>query len=274
RYGPTCLCLASSTRTYNYLTHHCDDVDECRLARPQCSHRCVNGDGHYRCECDEGYKKDDTRNEIKFLKVKSKQLVTVATGIKQVLVGLGLEDPGDISIDWLGGNFYFSDAKRRSISACRLDGAVCTDVPTHAKHPKKMYWADWFTHAVIMSANMDGSNAEVLVDNLDTFASVYFMYWADWFSHAVIMSDNMDGSNAEVLVDNLDTFASVYFMYWADWFSHAVIMSANMDGSNAEVLVDNLDTFASGLSVDVPNERLYYVDKTVKVVMIKEKAVY
>lgn len=63
-------------------------------------------------------------------------------------------------------------------------------------------------------------------------------------------------------------------MFWADWFNQAVIMSANMDGTNPEVLVDNLDTFATGLAVDVPNERLYYVDKTVKVVMIKEKTVY
>lgn len=63
-------------------------------------------------------------------------------------------------------------------------------------------------------------------------------------------------------------------MYWADWNRRAVIMSARMDGSHPDVLVDNMDVFATGLAIDAPNGRLYYVDKTVKVVMLNGKHVY
>ncbi|KAJ8710323.1 hypothetical protein PYW07_009689 [Mythimna separata] len=182
RYGPTCLCIPSlSLRQYNYVTKKCDDVNECLQERPVCSHMCVNADGHFICECDHGYRSDEfgylcyandpeamlffsTRNDIRYLKIKSKQMVTVAAGIKQahgvsfdgtyiywveaaqghqsifkaqlddvkdtkqVLVGLGLEDPGDIAIDYLGGNIYFSDAERGIISACRADASICTSI--------------------------------------------------------------------------------------------------------------------------------------------------
>ncbi|XP_063897471.1 vitellogenin receptor [Helicoverpa armigera] len=263
RFGPTCLCLPSvSMRQYNYVTKQCDDVNECLLERPHCSHTCVNADGHYTCNCDPGYTKDEygylcyaagpeamlffsTRNDIRYLKIKSKQMVTVATGMKQahgvsfdgtyiywvesaqghqsifkaqlddvkdtkqVLVGLGLEDPGDIAVDYLGGNIYFSDAERGIISACRADGSICTTIKTESKHPRFV---------------------------------------------------TLDARNGK--------------MYWADWHQRAVIMSARMDGSRPDVLVDNMEMFATGLAIDAPNGRLYFVDKTVKVVMINGKHVY
>ncbi|PZC70778.1 hypothetical protein B5X24_HaOG214931 [Helicoverpa armigera] len=186
-----------------------------------------------------------TRNDIRYLKIKSKQMVTVATGMKQahgvsfdgtyiywvesaqghqsifkaqlddvkdtkqVLVGLGLEDPGDIAVDYLGGNIYFSDAERGIISACRADGSICTTIKTESKHPRFV---------------------------------------------------TLDARNGK--------------MYWADWHQRAIIMSARMDGSRPDVLVDNMEMFATGLAIDAPNGRLYFVDKTVKVVMINGKHVY
>lgn len=53
-----------------------------------------------------------------------------------MLVGLGLEEPGDIAVDYLGGNIYFSDAERGIISACRQDGSICTTINTDTKHPR------------------------------------------------------------------------------------------------------------------------------------------
>ncbi|KAJ8710322.1 hypothetical protein PYW07_009688 [Mythimna separata] len=126
-----------------------------------------------------------------------------------VLVGLGLEDPGDIAIDYLGGNIYFSDAERGIISACRADGSICTTINTDTKHPRFV---------------------------------------------------TLDVRNGK--------------MYWSDWHGHGVIMSSRMDGSHPDVLVDRLDGFASGLAIDPPNGRLYFVDKTIKVVMIEGQHVY
>ena len=63
-------------------------------------------------------------------------------------------------------------------------------------------------------------------------------------------------------------------MYWSDYHGRAVIMSARMDGSRPDVLVDRMDVFATGLAIDAPNGRLYFVDRTVKVVLIEGKHVY
>nr|XP_037873820.1 vitellogenin receptor isoform X35 [Bombyx mori] len=263
RAGPTCECLNHlNLRRYNTSTGACDDIDECALARPQCSHYCVNADGHFTCECADGYFKDElkylcyatgpepllfysTRNEIKYLKVKSKEVVTLATGIKkahgvtsngiyvywvetaeghqaivkahiddventrQVIVGLGLEDPGDIAIDFMARHIYFGDAERGLIFVCYDSGFKCFTLKADTKHPK------------------------------------------------FITLDPVHGK-----------------MYWADWHSRPVIMRAKMDGSSSEVLVESMTSFASGLALDVPNDRLYFVDKTIKVVLLSTKVVY
>lgn len=59
RTGPRCSCRYSPTlQTYNTTTQLCDDIDDCLQERPRCSHICHNADGHFTCECDEGYIKD------------------------------------------------------------------------------------------------------------------------------------------------------------------------------------------------------------------------
>lgn len=51
-------------------------------------------------------------------------------------------------------------------------------------------------------------------------------------------------------------------------------MQAKMDGTDAKVLVHDLSSFATGLSIDAPNQRLYFVDKTIKVVKVDDGKVY
>ncbi|CAH0717661.1 unnamed protein product, partial [Brenthis ino] len=123
--------------------------------------------------------------------------------------GRGLEDPGDIAIDHLGDNIYFSDAERGVISVCRPDGSLCTTLRTNAKTPKFV---------------------------------------------------TLDTRNGQ--------------MYWADWHNRAVLMVAQMDGSKSEVLTDSLTTFATGLALDAPNQRLYFVDRTIKVVRLQDRLLY
>ncbi|KAM3955951.1 putative vitellogenin receptor yl [Aphomia sociella] len=263
RYGPSCVCTrAIGTLQYNFTTNKCEDIDECTMAMPQCSHMCHNKVGRFQCTCDDGYVDDrfqylcyakgpegllfySTKNEIGYIKVKTKQRVTVATGIKQghgvtydgkhlfwvetadghqailraeldnmqdtkqVIIGLGIEEPGDIALDWLGDHIYFSDSERGIIAVCRTDGSICTILPAHTKTPK------FVTLAV---------------------------------RHGT--------------------------MYWADWHHRPVIMSARMDGTGSDYLVDNLQGFATGLAMDVPNDRLYYVDHTIKVVKVDDKQIY
>ncbi|RVE50796.1 hypothetical protein evm_004545 [Chilo suppressalis] len=263
RYGASCVCEVSPlTREYNYSTQRCEDINECALALPQCSHSCKNEDGHFRCFCDEGYEQDTygylcyakgpeallfytTSTEIRYVKVKSKQDVVVMSdmkqvhgvsydgkhlywveteqghqaimrteltnieGTKQVIVSLGLEDPGDVAVDWVNGHIYFSDVQRGTISACKADGSVCTTLKTNSKRPR-----------YVTLANKHGK------------------------------------------------------MMWADWHYRPLLMSADMDGSRSSPLVDNLQGFATGLALDEPNGRLYFVDKTVKVIKLDDMQTY
>ncbi|XP_052756265.1 prolow-density lipoprotein receptor-related protein 1 [Galleria mellonella] len=263
RYGPSCICNGSPYHLkYNYTTNTCEDVDECAAAIPLCSHTCHNLYGRFKCSCDEGYTEDrlgylcfasgpeallfySTKNEIGFIKVRSKERVTLVTGIKEahgvayngrylfwvetaqghqaimradlenvqetkeVIVGIGIEEPGDIAVDWLGGHIYFSDSERGMIAVCRTDGSICTILKTHTNNPR--------------------------------FVTLAVKYGQ---------------------------------MYWADWHHRPVIMAARMDGSDTELLVDNLKGYATGLAVDVPNGRLYYVDNTIKAVKLDDKQTY
>ncbi|XP_045762234.1 putative vitellogenin receptor isoform X2 [Maniola jurtina] len=257
--GATCRCQYG---TYNSTSKLCEESDACAQETPACSHMCVNKGDHFICLCDNGYTYDmirylcfapdpeallffNTRNDIRYVSVKSKHQVIAVTEVKQahsvsydgrylywvetaqghqaimrarlddvkdskqVIAALGLEDPGDIAIDYLADNIYFGDAKRGVISACRSDGSVCTTLRTDAKHPR------------------------------------------------FVTLDPRQGK-----------------MYWVDWLDKEVIMQANMDGSGASVLVDNLSSMATGLALDAPNGRLYFVDQTIKVVRLDDKRVY
>ncbi|GBP53774.1 Putative vitellogenin receptor [Eumeta japonica] len=55
---------------------------------------------------------------------------------KQVIIALGLEDPGDIAIDWLGGQLYLTDAARGHIAVCRLTGDACAALSDGIKYPR------------------------------------------------------------------------------------------------------------------------------------------
>nr|AXY55007.1 vitellogenin receptor [Maruca vitrata] len=264
RTAPTCLCPPG--HQYDNSSGMCTDVDECALPRPVCAHACQNEHGKFSCRCDEGYSAAvsngtnehlcsadgpeailffTTKSDIRYVKIKSKQEVVVAKDIKEahgvsydgkylywvettqghqaimrahledvqntkeVLVSLGLEDPGDIALDWAAGNLYFSDVHRGAIFACRTDGSVCAKLDTDARRPR--------------------------------FVTLAVRYGQ---------------------------------MFWADWHHRPVIMTARMDGRSSRVLVDHLRGPASGLAVDVPNGRLYYVDDTIRVFKIDGGVTY
>jgi hypothetical protein len=56
--------------------------------------------------------------------------------VGQVLLSLGLDDPGTIALDWLGGNLYLSDVRRGTISVCDRDASVCVPLPANCRQPR------------------------------------------------------------------------------------------------------------------------------------------
>lgn len=49
-------------------------------------------------------------------------------------------------------------------------------------------------------------------------------------------------------------------MYWSDWEKPAEIAVSYMDGSNGESFVTSDLHWPNGLTIDFPNERLYWTD--------------
>ncbi|XP_022125502.2 putative vitellogenin receptor isoform X4 [Pieris rapae] len=262
RSGPYCDC-GSPHFKYNYTTKTCESANNCLDDIPWCSHYCHPSGDVFKCTCDEGYITDiasylcyatgteamllfSTRNDIRYIKLKSKEHRVLASGIKQghgvssdgtfiywveiaaghqaiiraqienvaetkqVLVALGLEDPGDIAVDWLGGNFYFTDVRRGIIGVCKTDGSICTVLKAQTKKPRFV--------------TLDPRKGE--------------MYWADWQDKAVIMRSRMDGTKPEILVDKMGKFGP------------------------------------TGMALDSPNDRLYFVDGVIKIVKLFDLKVY
>ena len=61
-------------------------------------------------------------------------------------------------------------------------------------------------------------------------------------------------------------FVSVSYMYWSDWAQspaapmRALISRANMDGTDRQELVTDTIMWVNGLSLDYPNNKLYFCD--------------
>lgn len=257
---PTCLC--GINEDYNSTSKKCQESDYCSEAKPVCSQKCEKHFGAYSCSCEEGYIRSpssnlcfapdpeallfySTKNDIRYIKLKSKEEAIVVTGVKkahgitydgvylywvesseghqaimraqlhnvdgtkQVIAALGLDDPEDIALDPIGDNIFISDIGRGIISVCRTDGSRCSILPAKSEHPK------------------------------------------------FVTLDHINGN-----------------MYWADWHERGLIMTAKMDGTNSEVLVDNLSNYATGLAIDAPNGRLYFVDRIIKAIKLDSKVVY
>ncbi|XP_049879788.1 putative vitellogenin receptor [Pectinophora gossypiella] len=317
REGPVCIC--PYYQYWDKATNTCIPMDMCSEARPRCSQICESRkSGAFLCHCEEGYLLDghkigyvcmapdpeamlffSTRNEIKYFLLKSKKVITIATGVKQahgltydgkflywvetaqghqaivraqlddvagtkqVVVGLGLEDPGDIALDWLGGHIYFGDAQRGVISACTSNGSMCTTIQTDARVPKfitlnvragEMYWADWHHKPVIMRSRMDGSNARVLVDTMDSFAMGLAvdppsnrLYFIDNTIKGVRLDDGRVFSIFDV--DVYRPYALTVFengIYFGDWNSNSIRTSLKLVGT-ASGPVTSVDSAVYGL---------------------------
>nr|ASX95053.1 vitellogenin receptor [Conopomorpha sinensis] len=320
-YGPTCECDVKYT--YDVHTGACVDRDECAAVMAVCAQRCDNYNGGYSCTCDPGYRNDSfmcftaskaiepllifsTRRDIRYINLKTKAMVVVASdlkqahgvtydgsylywveteaghqaivraqldnvrGTKQTLVALGLEQPGDISVDWLAGHFYFTDSARRHIAACLLDGSICTVLNTTVHHPRfltlhpqagEMYWSDHDTNSVIMKANMDGSGARVFVDKLSSFATGLTidipgmrLYFVDRGLHVA----PLDGRGRYVLLSgNLHHpySVSVYetAAFFSDWASNSIqLINKIMPSVRRKRIVSGLDMPVLGIHMYHP----------------------
>ena len=53
---------------------------------------------------------------------------------------------------------------------------------------------------------------------------------------------------------------SARFLFWSDWGSRPRIERAGLDGSNRTVIIKAKIYWPNGLTLDIPNQRVYFAD--------------
>jgi sugar lactone lactonase YvrE len=176
-------------------------------------------------------------------------------------------------------------------------GGGITDVVTHLPSPAgvaldtrrgRVYWSDLGDEgnaSAIFSANLDGSDVEILVS--DVFISeiagialdpinnkLYFTYinpLIDSLLAGGIARSDLDGSNLELIVGGqgkpigITVDAAGGGIYWADAMSispaggDGAIKAADLDGQNERVILGGLNV-PYGVALDIAAQYVYWTD--------------
>ncbi|XP_029461540.1 low-density lipoprotein receptor-related protein 2 isoform X2 [Rhinatrema bivittatum] len=179
--------------------------------------------------------------------------------------------PVGLALDWISGNLYYTNPATQSIEVIKIRGEVKyrktlitndgnlvgagTPVGIAVDPARgKMYWTDAGTEsgvpAKIASAEMDGSNAVVLVtSNLDHVEFITIdikdqkLYWAVT-STGMIERANVDGTNRVTVVNHLSHPWGIAvhdtFLYYTDRDYEVIERVDKSTGANKVVLRDNI----------------------------------
>ena len=209
--------------------------------------------------------------------------------------------PIGIALDRNGEKIYWTDARSDvsgsgGVHCASLDGSNVGTLVSELETPRgialdvdgeKIYWTDAGSVGVfgnkipgtakVQRANLDGSNIETLVSELEAPGRLMAIaldvdggkiYWTnndrgDILPRAKIQRANLDGSNIETLVARLIGPFGIALdvdggkIYWTG--RHG-IQRANLDGSNIKTLVTNGSSVSLGLALDVAEGRMYWTD--------------
>uniref|UniRef100_A0A3B4ZA40 Low density lipoprotein receptor n=1 Tax=Stegastes partitus TaxID=144197 RepID=A0A3B4ZA40_9TELE len=247
KIGYECLCPSGYRLTD---TKRCQDIDEC--ANPDtCSQICINQMGSYKCECEEGYQVDPTTKACK------------AIGTIAYLFFTNRHEVRKMTLD--------KSEYTRVIP--RLKNVVALDMNMAAK---EIYWSD-ISQKKIYRTSMDSAEDStyhhtVIDSDVDAPEGIAFdwihrnLYWTDSV-RSTISVVTADGSRRKTLFrrDLLKPRAIVVdphsnFIYWTDWGNPAKIEKGGLNGGDRTALVTDNIEWPNGITLDLLNQRLYWVD--------------
>uniref|UniRef100_A0A7N8WMA6 Low density lipoprotein receptor-related protein 8, apolipoprotein e receptor n=1 Tax=Mastacembelus armatus TaxID=205130 RepID=A0A7N8WMA6_9TELE len=227
----------------------CGDIDECENP-DACSQICINYKGYYKCECYEGYEMDPASKTCKAVGKSPYLMFTNRHEIRRI------------------------DLLRREYTQVvpTLKNAVALDVDVATN---KMFWCDLF-HRKIYSAYInkasDSSQQVTLIDSLHSPEGLAVdwvhknIYWTDSGNKSISVATG-DGRKRKVLIAaELSEPRAIAvdphqgFMYWSDWGSQSKIEKAGMNGVDRQILVSEHIEWPNGITLDLSNRRLYWVD--------------
>ncbi|KAK2588774.1 hypothetical protein KPH14_001654 [Odynerus spinipes] len=245
--GPACSCQPGY-KLINNLT--CTDINECEIFG-SCSQHCTNNAGRYVCSCDTGYSLQ--------------------------------EDGKSCKAD--GGEALMFMTSRNDIRGYYIDSKIYYQIHTNLQYAVSValdatyvYWSDIKTgEEAIFKSYLDGSSQRVIVSSgVDTPEDIA----VDWVTGNIYFTDS--GYQRIGVCDNNGTYCTVIvneraekpraivlspksgIMYWSDWGSKPHIAMASMDGKNNVPFVQENIAWPNGLTIDYPNNRLYWIDAKLK----------
>eukprot|EP00794_Sanderia_malayensis_P017393 gene17393-19134_t len=210
---------------------------------------------------------DAKERQIYFTDVKLGKIGRAPTDGKtgpQFIVSENLQNPDGISVDWIGRNIYWTDAKvqgKPEIGVSRLDGKYRKSLITSGLgspraitvHPVAgyLFYTDWSQPAKIGRADMDGSHHIILINGTrigwPNGLAIDFneskIYWADAKTD-VIERMNLNGLAREVVLTGLShPFGLALFgefIFFSDWQDRSIFRVSKHNTSSFHVLRQGL----------------------------------
>ncbi|KAJ8378481.1 hypothetical protein AAFF_G00239450 [Aldrovandia affinis] len=230
-------------------------LNECADNNGGCSHICTDRPIGYQCECPTGYKLLDKKtcgdiNECENSDACSQICINYKGDYKCECYQGYQMDPVTKTCKAEGKSPYLMFTNRHEIRRIdlvkrdytlvvpTLKNAVALDVAAPTGFPqglaldwvhKNLYWTDSGRKSISV-ASADGKKSRVLIGTEPS-------------EPRSIAVDPAQG-----------------FMYWSDWGVQAKIERAGMNGVDRQVLVSESIEWPNGITLDLPNRRLYWVD--------------
>uniref|UniRef100_UPI0037E7518A low density lipoprotein receptor a n=1 Tax=Semicossyphus pulcher TaxID=241346 RepID=UPI0037E7518A len=247
KIGYECLCPVGFRLVD---TKRCEDIDEC--ANPDtCSQICINQIGSYKCQCEEGYQVDPATKACK------------AIGTIAYLFFTNRHEVRKMTLD--------KSEYTRVIP--RLKNVVALDVNMATR---EIYWSD-ISHKKIYRAPMDSAedstqHRTVINSGIDAPEGLAYdwihgnLYWTDSVQSTISVV-TADGSRRKTLFRRdlskpraivVDPHSN--FIYWTDWGNPAKIEKGGLNGGDRTALVTDNIEWPNGITLDMLNQRLYWVD--------------
>ncbi|XP_023647493.1 low-density lipoprotein receptor isoform X1 [Paramormyrops kingsleyae] len=246
--GFECLCPAGF---YLLDGKQCEDVDEC--ADPEtCDQICVNLQGSFKCECEEGYWLDPVSKACK-----------AASGTVPYLFFTNRHEVRKMTLD------------RREYTRFipQLKNVVALDAEFPAS---RIYWSDLFQKKIYRTDMESAANPSSHHAVIDTGIGAPEGLAIDWVHGNIYWTDSVygtisvatsDGARRKTLIMHglVKPRAIVVdpernYMYWTDWGTPAKIEKGGLNGAGRTALVTDSIEWPNGITLDLLNQRLYWVD--------------